>query len=164
MNLCPCNSQKNFEDCCNLYLKGENTAPTAEALMRARYTAYALVNMDFILKTTHKSALKGLDINSSRKWAEQSEWNGLEIIRTIRGGLSDNDGIVEFIATYTPKGEAAKKHHEISSFKKEGNVWFFVDGHPPVIKPYVRNEAKVGRNDPCPCGSSKKYKKCCSKK
>lgn len=30
-------------------------------------------------------------------------------------------------------------------------------------KPFVREEEKVGRNDPCPCGSGKKYKKCCGK-
>lgn len=31
-------------------------------------------------------------------------------------------------------------------------------------KPFIRTEKKVGRNDPCPCGSGKKYKKCCMEK
>ena len=30
-------------------------------------------------------------------------------------------------------------------------------------KPFIRDQPKIGRNDPCPCGSGKKYKKCCGK-
>ena len=44
---------------------------------------------------------------------------------------------------------SVEKRHEIEKEYKDSKT--------------VRNENKVGRNDPCPCGSGKKYKKCCGK-
>lgn len=164
MEQCPCGSKKNYNVCCAPYLEGKEPAPTAEALMRARYTAYATTNIDFILQTTHKSGLKKVDPESSRKWSEESKWHGLEILSTKRGTAGDLEGEVEFIARYTAQDNEEVEHHEISTFKKEDNKWFFLDGRVVGKDPYIRKESKVGRNDPCPCGSNKKFKKCCAGK
>ncbi|MEW8683176.1 MAG: YchJ family metal-binding protein, partial [Candidatus Thiodiazotropha endolucinida] len=67
---------------------------------------------------------------------------------------------VEFIATYK-EGGMVRPHHEISRFLKQDGVWYFVDGQLVAPKTEKRHQPKVGRNDPCPCGSGKKYKKCC---
>lgn len=159
MSSCACKSGKSFESCCGPYISGKADAPTAEALMRSRYTAYATGNIDYIEKTTAPEALSDFDRDGSEKWAKQSEWTGLEIVSTTKGQASDNDGVVEFIAQYTIEGSPIS-HHEISDFRKEKGHWLFVDGR--VVRDPVRNEGpKVGRNDPCPCGSGKKYKKCC---
>ena len=63
---------------------------------------------------------------------------------------------------YAAKGEAVE-HHEHAYFKKLDGEWKFIDGEIESGVPYVREEPKIGRNDPCPCGSGKKYKKCCGR-
>jgi SEC-C motif-containing protein len=87
---------------------------------------------------------------------------GLKILDVKAGRPEDDEGTVEFIATYKDH-DLVKPHHEISSFRKLDGNWYFVDGElvPPVTE--VRSQPKVGRNDPCPCGSGKKYKKCCGR-
>jgi SEC-C motif-containing protein len=87
---------------------------------------------------------------------------GLEICSTEQGGVDDNDGLVEFIASYRENG-VVRSHHEISRFKREAGRWYYVDGDAPKVETYVKEQPKVGRNDPCPCGSGKKYKKCCGR-
>ena len=159
MSKCPCGSGKTFARCCEPYLTGNAQAPTAEAQMRARYTAYTTANMAFIESTHSPKTRDSLELESSRKWAEESEWLGLEIVSTDKGGTPDTEGTVEFIARYIQDGHE-EKHHEISSFVKDGGRWYFMDGGSPR-QTVVREEPKIGRNDPCPCGSGKKYKKCC---
>jgi SEC-C motif domain protein len=63
-------------------------------------------------------------------------------------------------AEYSENGERIK-HHELAQFKNENGTWFFWDGGPPKPKQFIRQAPKTGRNDPCPCGSGKKFKKCC---
>ena len=82
------------------------------------------------------------------KWSKSNTWIKLEV-------LNSSDKIVEFKAYYLDEKLNATIHHEKSTFKKEGTVWFYVDGD-------LKSQAKVGRNDPCPCGSGKKYKRCCA--
>lgn len=159
MSLCPCGSGKEFSDCCEPFIKGESLPDTAEQLMRSRYTAYATVNVEYLHSTLHPDHQDDHDVNAARKWAAESDWVGLEIISTSEGGKEDSEGIVEFKATYREKGNV-RNLHEISRFQKVGNSWTYVDGEMPKPET-VRNEQKVGRNDPCPCGSGKKYKKCC---
>jgi SEC-C motif-containing protein len=130
--------------------------------MRARYSAYATANIDFIERTIHSSARAEFDRESARKWAEGSQWHGLEILNVIDGKEDDAEGKVEFIATYSQKDEQIK-HHEAATFRKEAETWTFVDGH-ILNQPFRRDQPKIGRNDPCPCGSGKKYKKCCGQK
>jgi SEC-C motif-containing protein len=163
MTPCPCGSGKLFAECCEPYLKGVANPPTAEALMRARYSAYATANIDFIGKTMHSSVRTGFDRESARKWAEQSQWQGLNIISATDGKEEDREGTVEFIATYSQKDESIE-HHEIATFRKEDDAWTFVDGRMYNPPPFRHEQPKIGRNDPCPCGSGKKYKKCCGQK
>ena len=94
--------------------------------------------------------------------AEQSTWLGLEIVDTEAGGMDDENGVVEFIARFTEKGQP-KQHHERSRFSKHAGRWYYLDGEVPKPQTQRHEGPKVGRNDPCPCGSGKKYKKCCGK-
>jgi SEC-C motif domain protein len=159
---CPCGSDKLYGECCEPYLNGTANAPTAEALMRARYAAYVTANIVFIERTFHSSTRTEFNRESAKKWAEESQWHSLEILKTIGGKEQDTEGSVEFIATYSQKDEVVK-HHEVSSFRKEAGAWTFVDGR-MSYQPFHRDQPKIGRNDLCHCGSGKKYKKCCGLK
>ncbi len=162
MSVCPCGSGLEFDDCCSPVLSGEKEAATAEALMRARYSAYATCHIDFLHSSLHPEHRKDHDKQSTQRWAESSEWLGLEIAATKDGGVDDQAGMVEFIASYKEKG-TIRRYHEQSQFKKEGGKWFFVDGKMVMPKTEVHAGPKVGRNESCPCGSGKKFKKCCGR-
>lgn len=161
MNSCPCGSDAPYAKCCQPVIKGTRPAETAEALMRARYSAYVNTEMDFVFESTHPDHRQDYDHEGTRTWAESSEWLGLEIISTARGGKDDTSGEVEFIARFREQGAAPHEHHENSRFIKENGFWYFVEGEMAKQRPLISN--KVGRNDPCTCGSGIKYKKCCGK-
>lgn len=158
--ICPCSSSKDYSDCCEPILNGE-LASTAEQLMRARYTAYTQVNMDFIKKTHDPQTIKNTNMDDNREWAENTKWTKLEIIQTEKGSAKDNWGKVEFKAHYNIK-DTSDFHHEVSEFNKKNGTWFFSEGRAPTSQQIINLEPKVGRNDPCPCGSGKKFKKCCA--
>jgi SEC-C motif-containing protein len=157
---CPCGSETSYEEHCGPVIEGTSPAETPEALMRARYTAYVKVEVDFLLASLHPDGSGGVDRDSTRAWAENSEWHGLEVLGTKHGGPEDQTGEVEFVAKYTLQGEP-QRHHEKASFRRHNGKWLYLDGEdihpPPVVGPRVR----IGRNDECLCGSGKKYKKCC---
>lgn len=142
--------------------------------MRSRYTAYARGDVGYLKKTLDSPG--DFDTAAAKKWASQAEWKGLKILSTEEGQPADAKGKVEFVASYIQDGEEIE-HHEVSRFKrnKQGE-WRFIDGdahthkggeghdhhhHHHHAETVVRESPKVGRNDPCPCGSGKKYKKCC---
>jgi len=156
---CPCGSEQNFDNCCGPLLKGEKKATTAEALMRSRYSAFAKGQVDYILNTHTPESREEISHDETKKWSDESEWLGLEILSTEDGHLDDDVGTVEFLAKYR-QGDKEYNHHELAEFEKIDNEWFFTDGK-IIQKPLKREGPKVGRNDPCPCGSGKKYKKCC---
>jgi SEC-C motif-containing protein len=160
--LCYCGSGKTFAHCCGPILDQAQKAETAEALMRARYTAYATCNIDFLYASSGPEVQADFDPESSRRWAEGSEWNGMEIVAIEKGSAQDDGGLVEFIARYSVNGTEFE-HHERSLFQRVNGEWKFIDGELVKPEPIVRESPKVGRNDPCPCGSGKKYKKCCGK-
>jgi len=161
-DLCPCKSGKTFGECCAPIIAGETKAQTAEQLMRARYTSYVTGDVKFLKTSAVKAVQEEFDEEASEAWSKAAEWHGLEIIRTEKGGPRNKEGIVEFRALYTANDEFCN-HHEVSKFVKEKDGWKFADGEMLPEKPIVREEPKVGRNDPCPCGSGKKYKKCCGR-
>jgi SEC-C motif-containing protein len=130
--------------------------------MRSRYSAYARSEIAFITDSLHPSSRHDHDPAAAQRWAEQSEWLGLEVVSVDGGSREDERGTVEFIASYREKG-AMRTHHEVAQFVKEQGRWFFQDGKQVPPKTVQREGAKVGRNDPCPCGSGRKYKKCCGK-
>ena len=160
MSICPCGSGSPFGECCEPVISGVKPAETAEKLMRARYTSYARAEMDFLFNSTHPEHREGYDHKGTREWAESAEWLGLEIVETDRGGDGESIGAVEFIARFRDKG-GLREHHELARFKREEGKWLFTDGS--MVKPKPITVQKIGRNEPCPCGSSLKYKKCCGK-
>jgi SEC-C motif domain protein len=155
---CPCGTQKPFAQCCEPVLKGERDPISAEELMRARYSAFVRQEIDFILNSVSPSRRKDFDRGGIEEWSRNSEWAGLEIVSTEKGGPQDDTGKVEFIARYTQNGEK-QEHHEQASFVKLTGKWYFDDGRTPPVKQVIAGP-KIGRNDPCHCGSGKKFKKC----
>jgi SEC-C motif-containing protein len=119
---CPCGSNKYYAECCHRYLEGGESAPTAEALMRSRYTAYTLAREDYLLATWHSStrpASLELASGTPRKWL------ALDVKRHEQSG--SNQALVEFVARYRVGGQAHRLH-EASRFVREAGQWFYVDG------------------------------------
>lgn len=144
---CPCGSKLNLADCCLPIITAQAPAGSAEALMRSRYTAYVLGNAGYLANSWHASTRpQQLDVSA------QIEWLGLTVLSCKAGIASDVKGTVEFIARYRQQG-ATGQVHENSRFVKENGVWLYLDGDLKTRAP--------GRNDPCTCGSGKKFKKCC---
>ncbi len=160
MSQCPCGSNMVFDQCCGPLLSGERNPPTAEALMRARYSAFAKAEIDFLTESLHPAHRHDHDAAATRRWVQNSEWLDLEILSCDAGGEQDEEGMVEFIATFKEKG-AVRRHHERSIFSKKNGRWYFVEGSMVTTDTQVRESPKIGRNESCPCGSGKKYKKCC---
>ena len=121
---------------------------------------YSLIESSPIAAFRSEITWAEFDEQASTAWSRAAQWHGLEIIRTEKGQPGDQTGVVEFRATYTANNEFCN-HHEVATFVKEADGWKFEDGELVGEKPMTREEPKVGRNDPCPCGSGKKYKKCC---
>jgi SEC-C motif domain protein len=160
MSNCYCGSGATYSDCCEPIINSVQSAETAEQLMRARYSAYVGARMDFIFETTHPDQRQEYDHAGTKKWAESSDWLGLEIIGTTKGGQEDDGGEVEFIARFREK-DVLREHHENAQFKKDNGQWYFSEGAMVKAKPITVN--KTGRNAPCTCGSGLKHKKCCGK-
>ena len=160
MSTCPCGSGAAYAVCCEPIITGAQPAATAEQLMRARYSAYVGVEMDFVFESTHPDHRQDFDHAGTQEWAESSDWLGLEIIGTKQGDVEDSVGEVEFIARFREKG-LLREHHENAHFKKDNGQWAFSEGEMMKPKPVIIN--KPGRNEPCTCGSGLKYKKCCGK-
>ena len=158
---CPCGSGTAYTRCCKSYIDGSLQAPTAETLMRSRYTAYVKGAVDYILETHHPDSRDEISRDATEKWAKESEWMGLDILEVDGGGEGDIQGTVEFSVRYRDAERAVVTHHEKSSFVKKDGRWFFRDAK-MINNPQTRETPKIGRNDPCSCGSGKKYKKCCA--
>lgn len=151
MTSCPCGSGRGFDDCCGPVLAGGAPA-SPEALMRSRYTAFTRADLDYLETTLAPEAKEDYDRAETEAWVKEAKWDGLE----IRAAEGDQ---VEFVARYKMRGKIFA-HHELASFRQNEGRWVYVDGvmNP---RPAQRNVEKVGRNDPCTCGSGKKFKKCC---
>jgi SEC-C motif-containing protein len=126
--------------------------------MRSRYTAYAVHQIDYIIDTCTSNGKADIDRRETSAWSEQSTWLGLKIVSVEKGGPDDTEGTVEFEASYERKG-LKDLHHERAQFKKQDGRWMYEEGTVAPVT-VVRASPKVGRNDPCPCGSGKKYKHC----
>ena len=158
MEPCPCGSSRPYDSCCEPIIDGRQSAATAEALMRARYSAHVKVAIDFLFDSTHPDHRQGYDHAGTKEWAANSQWHGLEILATHLGGPKDRTGEVEFVARFRDKS-GLRTHHERGQFEQKDGTWLFTEGI--MVKPQPLSVAKVGRNDPCPCGSGLKHKKCC---
>ncbi|MFZ9595616.1 MAG: YchJ family protein [Bdellovibrionia bacterium] len=161
-NLCPCGSKLKLEQCCLPIIRGKKSAETAEELLRARYTAFTLHEIDFILSSHHSRTRDEVKREEIEQWAQNSTWLGLQIVQTEAGKKEDSTGTLIFSAHYEEQGKK-QEHWEKSIFEKEDGQWKFLDAQGIHTGTYQRSEPKIGRNDLCPCGSTKKYKKCCGK-
>ena len=159
---CPCGSGALFADCCGGILSGSERPLTAAQLMRARYSAYVQGEIEFLGTSLESGDRGAFDASGARNWSERAEWEGLEVVATERGGADDTDGIVEFVARYKID-DVEQAHHERARFVREAGEWCYAGGRVVGVDPYKREEPKVGRNLPCPCGSGKKFKKCCGR-
>ncbi|MDQ6752438.1 MAG: YchJ family protein [Actinomycetota bacterium] len=118
---CPCLSGETYGGCCGRFHRGDADAPTAEALMRSRYTAFALGNLPYLLHSWHPDTRPGtLELDAAMQWRR------LDIVRTVRGGPLDVEGIVEFRAFYRQEG-AAGVLQESSRFVRQDGRWVYLD-------------------------------------
>ena len=156
---CPCGSSQPYEACCAPIIAGD-PAPTAEALMRSRYTAYVKHEFAHLERSLSAKEREDFNLSDARRWAESSEWLGLNITQTEGGGLDDTEGTVAFTARFRNNNET-HDHVEVARFAREDGRWVYSGQVDTSPQPVRREAPKIGRNDPCPCGSGKKYKKCC---
>jgi SEC-C motif domain protein len=141
-------------------IEGRSFPDTPEALMRARYTAYATRRIGYIVASHHPETIGDVDRDGATKLSQEARWLGLEILSTEGGTPGEDEGFVEFVARYEIRGRQMV-HHERSLFRRHDGRWYFHSGQrPKQVSPH-RSPPKVGRNEPCSCGSGKKYKKCC---
>ncbi len=122
-NICPCGSNQTYSICCGKFHKGKLHAPTAEALMRSRYSAYVLDIPQYIYRTWDKDTRPTLQ---SLRESNTETFISLEILSSTGGGLNDTKGTVEFIATFKVDNKSFK-HHENSSFRQVNNRWVYVN-------------------------------------
>lgn len=160
MTTCPCGSGAELSVCCAPALDGSRPAATAEALMRSRYTAHT-TGADAYLRKTHVPP-RGSPSRTRGKGNAQTTWTKLEIVETEAGLPDDDAGVVEFRAHYRAASGEVGVHHERSRFRKSGSCWVYVDGD-LVTPTTVKTTPKPGRNEPCSCGSGKKFKRCCGR-
>jgi SEC-C motif-containing protein len=144
---CPCGTGRATEDCCGRFHGGERP-PTAEALMRARFSAFALGKIDFLLATGPAESREDLTAQ-----AASTRWLRLQINGTDAGTARDRVGTVSFEALFEQGGKLGRLV-ERSRFAREEGGWRYLDGDAHVLK------VEAGRNDLCPCGSGKKFKHC----
>ncbi|MBX7102004.1 MAG: SEC-C domain-containing protein [Myxococcaceae bacterium] len=144
---CPCGGPS-LERCCGPRLDGSAPAPTAEALMRSRYSAFALGRGDYLAATQDAPATA----EELTRAAREGVWVGLTVLATAAGGAQDERGEVEFEARCL-EGATLVRLRERSRFRRAPG-WRYEGGTPSVTR------EKLERNAPCPCGSGKKLKKC----
>lgn len=161
---CPCGSTLSYADCCAPLHLGQKIADTAAQLMRARYAAFVLQHVEYIVATTAPFQQALLDKKSIADWSLQTDWAGLAVIKHTPK-IGKRHAQVEFKAYFhlpnASVGHSAALdskgvHHELSTFVNipthGTSRWYFLD--PTVVMP-------VTQKQPCPCGSGEKYKRCC---
>ncbi len=149
---CPCGSQQEYSLCCEPYLTNKRHPETPEALMRSRYAAYCLDNMDYIQASMRGRALVGFDAVD----AKRVSWIKLEVLNTTLD--TPHKGYVEFVATFMDN-HILKSMHEKSEFIREEGRWYYVDGV-QYSSTEATSKRPISRNSLCPCGSLRKYKNC----
>lgn len=148
---CHCGSGSHYRDCCEPFVLLKAYPPTAEALMRSRYSAFCERQVDYLLHTRHPSHRAQDSRESLRASQDTTQWRSLRILSATQRG---DEGEAEFVAFYTSPTESPGQIRERSQFRRDGRQWYYLTGtHLPPLK--------LQRNDPCWCGSGKKIKKCC---
>ena len=154
MVLCPCGSDRDYENCCGPIIAG-TPAPTAEALVRSRYTAFVRRELDHVANTHAPEIREDFNRAEAERVAEQCEWRGLEIRRATETG---DTAEVEFVVRFRLEHQESTTL-SVSCFRRDHGQWLYVRARKSQLAP--QRTTKVGRNDLCPCNSGKKAKKCC---
>ena len=122
---CHCGREASYADCCGRFIGGDSLAPTAESLMRSRYSAFVTQDEPYLLATWHP------DSRPSRvSFNPDQRWLGLSIRDVSAGRPGDHEGVVEFVAR-SKRGGRARRLHERSRFRFDGARWLYVDGDDP---------------------------------
>jgi SEC-C motif-containing protein len=121
MSDCYCGNNVSFQNCCEPYIRGIKNAPTAETLMRSRYSAFATGAADYLVNTTHISKRRFHNKKDILDWSQANKWLKLEI-------LASTETTVTFKAYFLDENLKAQVHYEHSTFKLENEKWFYVDG------------------------------------
>lgn len=154
-SLCPCGNQQDYSRCCQPFHQGIACAPSAEALMRSRYSAYVRGNIEYLLSTRHPSTRHLDNPTSLQHSIEHTQWLNLTVTHCTQGTPNDTTGTVTFTAHYLEHGNRGILT-ETSQFVRENAQWYYVDGDYSAEPP----APPLGRNAPCWCGSGKKFKRC----
>ena len=161
---CFCCSSKPFQACCEPFIKGDKTPVTAEQLMRSRFSAYATAQYAYILDTYTQEKQQGLSVDDLAQSAQGAKWFALQVHDAQSEESAEpntsatlHSDTVEFTAFYF-EDKKMYQLHETSNFRVENGAWRYHDGtlHDDCGK------VKYGRNLPCVCGSSNKFKQCCA--
>lgn len=145
---CPCQSGRLYGQCCEPLHQGA-AAPDAEALMRSRYCAYVLGNIDYLVASTVPAQQPLLDTSAMHEWSETAEWEGLQVWEH-QAATGKRHARVCFTARFREQGQSCE-HREHSAFVNIKGRWYFIDPTVPLPAP---------RED-CICGSRRNFKSCC---
>lgn len=121
---CNCESGKSLTECCQPLISGTKAATTPEELMRSRYTAFCLQEMDYLENTTDPENMESFDRPANEAWAKTASFLGLKVLDASQDG---DEGEVEFAAHFEIDGEKLE-HHETSRFVRKDGTWFFHSG------------------------------------
>ena len=155
MSTCPCGSENPFSDCCQPFLCGNKTPQTPEQLMRSRFSAFVTHHWPYVLQTWHPDQRPDCTVQELENEAANGRWLTLSVLHS----RMDEDGLhgeVDFCAWFND-AKGLHLHHELSSFVREQGQWFYTRGRFLPAPAALR----LKPNNPCPCGSGRKYKKCC---
>lgn len=148
---CPCGDGRSYDQCCQPLHQGQPAAH-AGRLMRSRYSAYVLGLIDYLVDTTLPAQRPQLDRAAMAQWSRDSQWLGLQVMQEdVNSGTAQRTQVT-FAARWADPDGSEQRHLECSDFCRLGERWYFIDPNHPL---------SAGRNDPCPCGSGRKFKQCC---
>jgi SEC-C motif domain protein len=123
-NLCPCGTGKQYQACCGRYIDDQEIPPTAEALMRSRYTAYTQANIPYIQQTMRGPAAEGFDSLTAEAWAKTAKWRRLKVLRAFSDSAQNDVAYVSFTAYYIWQGKP-QSLHETSEFRWIDGHWYY---------------------------------------
>ncbi len=146
---CYCGLPKAFDACCHIFHQG-TPAPTPETLMRSRFSAFATANVAYIIKTQADQLNQGIDPQAFKEELQKQKWIKLEVLQSQDNTVTFQASMLNHDILYTLK--------EHSLFDTKDDQWIYTQ----AIE-HEDSEYKMSRNEPCPCGSGKKYKQCCQK-
>ena len=124
---CPCGAKATFDKHCQPVIAGRVQPDTAERLMRARFTAYSIGDVKYLIKTTAEEQQKKLDEDELEEYCQSIRCISLKILATEAGGPADETGVVRFHASLMVNGKRTL-HSEISRFHREGGAWVYAEG------------------------------------